>query len=250
MGTSASSTGPGSKSPLVPPWADDRPQEPLPTPKPKRFADFRRAIGQFIKSNDDQELRKGLRHYAGKSTGGGEIAARHMGSVTRTGGLLFDALIGRPVSSNERDVNLEELSGRNCEEVISIIAESLTPEDGDAAKIKKSMTLALAEALDGIEIFDDERITDDIIISTMINYLAEAIFLQMVNDLGKSWNKAKSPERTLEAEKRLQEVIKVVVDKHMDGKLSGDIRSFTRQQMIEIERQTIIDVWKEWETYE
>lgn len=33
MGTSQSSKGPGGGSPLVPPWADDQPQQPLPSPQ-------------------------------------------------------------------------------------------------------------------------------------------------------------------------------------------------------------------------
>ncbi len=37
MGTSQSSKGPGGGSPLVPPWADDQPQQPLPSPQERRF---------------------------------------------------------------------------------------------------------------------------------------------------------------------------------------------------------------------
>ena len=54
----------------------------------------------------------------------------------------------------------------------------------------------------------------------------------------------------MRAETDLRELIKVVVDKHMAPKLAGDVRTFTRQQMAQIERQAIIDAWKEWEDYQ
>ena len=46
MGTSQSSKGPGGGSPLVPPWADDQPQQPLPSPQERRFAPFRESLGK------------------------------------------------------------------------------------------------------------------------------------------------------------------------------------------------------------
>lgn len=84
----------------------------------------------------------------------------------------------------------------------------------------------------------------------MIGYLAESIFLQMVMDSDKSWNKADTPAQAMKAETELRELIKVVVDKHMAPKLSGNVRAINRQKMAQIERQAIIDAWKEWETYQ
>ncbi|MCB4689528.1 hypothetical protein LHL11_20000, partial [Escherichia coli] len=37
---------------------------------------------------------------------------------------------------------------------------------------------------------------------------------------------------------------------HMAPKLAGNIRSFTRNQMVKIERQAIIEAWQEWEAYQ
>ena len=54
----------------------------------------------------------------------------------------------------------------------------------------------------------------------------------------------------IHAEIELRELIKVVVDKHMAPKLAGNIRSFTRNQMVKIERQAIIEAWQEWEAYQ
>ncbi|MCI5208463.1 MAG: hypothetical protein D3910_06645 [Candidatus Electrothrix sp. ATG2] len=155
-----------------------------------------------------------------------------------------------PAESGEARVNLDNLSGLPCDLAISAITNALTPENGDSDKIRTAMNHALVEALDGIETFDPQSITGDVIVDTMISYLSESIFLQIVSDAGKAWNKAETPIQTMRAETELQELIKVVVDKHMAPKLTGNVRSLSREQMIQIERQAVIDVWEEWEAYQ
>jgi len=250
MGTSQSSTGPGSSSPLVPPWADDQPQQPQIEPEPARFKAFRESLGRFVASGDQSDLRSAVGHYARKASGGSGNAARRLGSVTQSGARLFGALTGVPAGPGETTVDLGSLAGLPCELAISAITQAFTTEDGDSDKIRAAMNHALVEALDGVETFDPECITDGVIVDTMIGYLAESIFLQMVMDSDKAWNKADTPAQAIRAETDLRELIEVVVDKHMAPKLSGNIRTFTRQQMAQIERQAIVDAWKEWEAYQ
>jgi len=249
MGTSQSSTGPGGGSPLVPPWADDEPEQPLPSPQQARFKPFRQSLGIFVSGGDRNDLQRAVGHYARKASGGSGSAVRRMGSVTQAGGSLFGTLSGIPAGPGEARVDLGSLSGLPCETAISAITQALTPEDGDSDKIRTAMNHALVEALDGVETFDPQFITDDVIVDTMIGYLAESIFLQIVMDAGKAWNKAETPAQAMRAETDLQELIKVVVDKHLAPKLAGNARSFSREQMVQIERQAVIEVWKEWETY-
>ena len=250
MGTSQSSTGPGGSSPLVPPWADDQPQQPQITPQPARFMAFRQSLGRFVSGGDRSDLKSAVGHYSRKASGGSGSAARRMGSVTQAGAGLFGALSGVPAGSGESSVDLGSLAGLPCELAISAITQALTTEDGDSEKIRAAMNHALVEALDGVEIFDPECITDDVIVDTMIGYLAECIFLQMVMDSNKAWNKADTSAQAMRAETDLRELIKVVVDTHMAPKLAGNVHTFTRQKMAQIERQAIIDVWKEWEAYQ
>jgi hypothetical protein len=249
MGTSQSSTGPGGGSPLVPPWADDQPQKPQTTPQPARFMAFRQSLGKFVSGGDRNDLKSAVGYYARKSSGGGGNAARRMGSVAQAGAGLFGALAGVPAAPGESSVDLSSLAGLPCELAISAITQALTTEDGDSDKIRAAMNYALVEALDGVETFDPQCITDDVIIDTMIGYLTESIFLQMVMDSDKAWNKADTPAQAIRAETDLREVIKVVVDKNMAPKLVGNVRNVSRQKMVQIERQAIIDAWKEWEAY-
>lgn len=252
MGTSQSSPGPGGGSPLVPPWADDQPQQPLPSPEPARFKPFRQSLGSFVNSGDHDKLKSALGHYARKGTGGGGTASRRMGSVTQAGARLFGALTGSEAfgAPGEQAINLNDLTGQPCDEAIAAITQALSTEDGDADKIRAAMNHALVEALDGVEIFDPSCITDDVVVDTMIGYLAESVFLQIVMDAGKAWNKADTVDKALRAEDDLREVVKVVVDKCMAPRFAGKGRSFTRNEIIQMEKQVIREVWSEWEGYQ
>ena len=252
MGTSQSSPGPGKGSPLVPPWADDQSQQPVPDPQPRRFAPFRQSLGKYINNRSRDDLKSALKHYANKGSGGGSAASRKLGSVNQAGAGLLGVLTGGEQISvpGEGNFSLDDLAGQSCEVVIAKITNALTSSDGDTDKIRAAMNHALIDALDGIEVFDPNSITDDVIVDTMIGYLAESIFLQIVLDAGNAWNKAENAQQELNAENDLREFIKVVVDKHMEPKLGADIRTFSPSKMIEIERQVIKDVWAEWENYQ
>jgi hypothetical protein len=250
MGTSQSSTGPGSRSPLVPPWADDKPEQPLPLPTPARFKSFRRSLGSYISNNERSQLNEAVAHYARTASGGSESVARRLGKITKAGANLFYVLNGATPSPGDSPIDLKSLLGLPCEQAISIIAQALTPEDGDKDKICSAMQHALIEALDGIDTFDTQSITDDVLINIMIGYLSESIFLQIVMDAGRAWNRAKTSTQALQAELALRELIKVVVDKYMEPKLNGNIRSFSRSQMFQLERDVIVNVWKEWAAYQ
>jgi hypothetical protein len=252
MGTSQSSSGPGGSSPLVPPWADDEPQKPLPTPPSARFAPFRRSLGRFLKTNNQSDLRSALSHYASKGTGGGDLASRRLGSVTNAGATLYGMLSSLAESKVPPDVliDLDNLKGQPCDIAIDIITRSLATNDGDTEKIRVAMNHALVEALDGIAVFDPTNITDDIIITIMINYLSEAVFLQIVMDAGKAWTNAETATQAVTAENTLRELIKVIVDKNMAPRLKKNTRTFTKQEMKTLQREVIKIAWKEWEGYQ
>lgn len=250
MGTSQSSPGPGGSSPLVPPWADNQPELPLLSPLPSRFKPFRQSLGDFVKSGNRSDLRHAVGHYARKASGGGSSAVRRLGSVTQAGGNLFGVLTGAPTAPGEPSVDLASLAGLPCETAISAISHALSPEDGDSEKVRSAINHALAEALDGVETFDPDAITDDVIANTMIVYLAESIFLQIVMDSRNAWNKAETPKQAIQAETELRELIKVVVDKYMGPAVSENVRSINQTEMIRIEREAIGEIWTEWESYQ
>lgn len=248
MGTSQSNPGPGNGTPLVPPWADDEPDRPLPLPDPNRFRSFRTSLGHFVKTGNRDNLISAVVSYANKSSGGGGVASRRLGAVNEAGANLFIALGGIAGGSMPgQDPNfLHDLVGKPCELAIAAIVEALTPENGDADKIRAAMNDALIEALDGIEVFDLNVITDELIVNIMISYLSECVFLQMVGDAGDAWKKAESPSRETAASEDLKELVKVVVDKYMAPKFGDNVRGVTKNELLQIEKQVIQEVWNEW----
>lgn len=250
MGTSQSHPGSGGSSPLVPPWADDQPQQTLPSPEPARFKPFRQAFGGFVCSSDDSKLKSALGHYARKGTGGGSVAVRKFGSTTKAGGALHGFLTGGNVTFDGNTINLASLSGIPCDIAINKISQLFTANGGDGDKVSLAMDNALTEALDGIATFNLNAITDDVIINVMISYLSESIFLQIVQDAGRAWNKAEIPSQIVKAENALREMIKVTVDGHLANQLKGNIRSITATGMTQIQRAVIGSVWSDWEAYQ
>lgn len=250
MGTSQSHPGSGGSSPFVPPWADDQPQQTLPSPAPVRFKPFRQRFGSFVSSGDNSKLKSALGHYARKGTGGSSTAARRFGSTTKAGGALHGFLTGGNVTFDGNTINLGSLSGISCDIAINRISQLFASNEGDSDKISLAMDNALAEALDGITVFNPNAITDEIIIDVMICYLSESIFLQIVQDAGKAWNKAETPSQMIAAENDLREMIKVTVDGHFADKLKENVRSISAAQMTEIQRNVIDSVWSDWEEYQ
>ena len=252
MGTSQSNPGPNGSSPLVPPWADDEPEKPLPPPPERRFQQFRRNLGDFVQLGSSSSLHSALGHYSRHTYGSGSVASRRLGSVTSAGAGLYQALSGGQVAGyrdDEPSFDWSSFTGKSTLEAISGLVDFLTPQNGDADKIRSSMHQALADALDGMPIFDLTRITGDVIINTMIGFLSESIFLQIVSDAGKSWTRADTALQQVRAENSLRELVKVVVDKKMAPKLSGSSGSLSRNDVITIHRQVIAEIWMEWGRY-
>ncbi|PSB59619.1 Qat anti-phage system associated protein QatB [Chamaesiphon polymorphus] len=249
MGTSQSSPGAGNKSPLVPPWADDRPEQPLPNSPPQRFTKFRRDIGNFVETGNRSSLKSALKQYASRGTGGASNASRRLGNITKAGASLYGLLTQSSEISQELGWSLSSLAGISCEVAIEKITQSLIASEGDSDKVRVAMNHALVEALDGLTEFDPNAITSDIIINTMIAYLTDCIFLQVLQDAGRAWSKAGTQIQAIKAENDLREVIKVSVDAAMAPLFNENPKPLTRSQTIELQRSVIETVWLEWESY-
>jgi hypothetical protein len=249
MGTSQSSKGPSSDVSLVPPWADDEPHKPLPAPIPGRFRQFRHSMTRYAKTGDKEQLKSALGHYARTSTGGASVAVRRFGNVIKAGSSLLGLLSTGQTQPNEPIINLEQLSGKTIEEAISIIANTLTPLNGDGERIRTSINNALIAALDGITDINLSIMTNDILSSVIINYITENIFLDILLNSGNSFNNTRTLSEEIKMENTLHELIKVITDTKFAKKINGDIRSLSLSQITKLQRQVIIEVWQEWENF-
>ena len=252
MGTSQSNPGLNNTCPLVPSWAEDPNAPQLTTPtelSTKRFNGFRRSLGSYVSNGESRYLRKALKHYAKTATGGGGVAAQRMSKMTTAGGVLFDTLT-RQRTSGEHSIDITRLTGKPCDEAISEIVNSIVAVDADSDKVRAAMNEALCSALDGMETFDANHITKDILTKTMVYYLSESVFIFIVNDAGKSWNKVTMGEDDIQRENELRALIESVVERFMEPKLEDRAFSLSSSEIVAIEKEVIEEVWEEWENYQ
>ena len=248
MGTSTSSSGPGSNSPLVPPWADSDPDKPLETPPPQRFKQFRTELGKFAASGRNiNRLKRALGHYASTSTGGSAVGPRRFGSMADTGGTLaglFNEL--RDGGDGSRvGVHLPDLVGRSVDDVIDEIANALMPQNGDADKTRLALTRALSECLDGMESFDPSAIDDSMIIDMVVFYVGDFVFQQILLDSNKAFQRCETASEQISAENDLYELVSSAVDRHLRDHLNrGELNPDNVRQ---VQLGALKEVWQEWE---
>ena len=246
MGTSQSSVGPNGRSPLLPAWVDDS-QATTQTPDPQRLKGLRQAIGRAIGGGGREDVRKALGHYARKAIGGKHTSVQRLGKITQAGAGLFE--IFSDSLQQQCSVNLNSLNGQSCDEVINQITELLAGHHGDSDKIRSAMNIALSEALEGMTTFDEHSISVEVIAKMMICYLTESIFLQIVHDAGKAWNKGGDLVQISNVENDLRQLVHEVVDITLAPKFTDDVCQLTTEQMQEIQNQVILEIWEEWENY-
>jgi hypothetical protein len=172
MGTSQSSDGPGPGVPLVPPWTPAAPQDPVPPAPPpgapdvppgipptdgvppappaeRRFGGVRTSLGNFARSGDGRDLRRGLGHYVRNGYGGSNFATQRFGGTAQTAGSLGHALYSTAQGNADAPVDAAALAGRSTEEIASAIIEAVRPIDGtqDAEAERASIHDAMSELL-------------------------------------------------------------------------------------------------------
>jgi len=169
VGTSQSSNGSPSGTPMVPPWTPDVPssQQPdtgadgdapndypntdtthptdgneapdssgskgSPIAPPSRFAGARRNIGTYARTGDSSSMKKGLGQYVRKGYGGSTTATRRLASTATTAQSLFSALStgnNNSYSGEGGALDPAALSGKTAYEVMDIIVEAVAPVDG------------------------------------------------------------------------------------------------------------------------
>lgn len=250
MGTSTSSKGPSGNSPFVPSWVDTEGQPPLPEPMPQRFKDFRTNLGRFVSSGDRAYLRAAVGSYAGGATGGSAAGPARFGSMAQTGGALFGAMAALREGGSPNGLDLAQLNGQDTDIAIDMIVQALAPKDGDSDRVRVAMNEALAECLDGYEEFDFENISDEMLVQMMVVYVTKCVFGQVVLDSNEAFAKADTPLKVEQAEKDLYSLVESVTDKHMRPLLSGNLKSFSNDQVQKIQLAAIREVWSEWELYQ
>lgn len=249
MGTSSSSKGPGSKSPLIPPHADTSPEKPVPEPTGHRFRGFRTDFGRAVAAGGGS-FSGAIRKYARTATGGSSVGPRGFGPAYQAGASLvgvLDDLSGGGTGLESTGIDLSALAGQPIDVAAQEIANALAPDNPDADQITAAIQEAMAEVLGEQEAFDPSAISDDAITALLVEYLSQIVFQRIAGDAGDAWKKCPSPERTVEKETELLELVRVAIDTHMSPRLAEGIADLTKGELATLQEQALCDVWEEWE---
>lgn len=180
MGTSTSSTGPGAGVPMVPAWAPPAPpalpdtdvprDEPeaapdgapgapnAPDPAPpapgiapeRRFLPTRRALGDYGRNGNRDDLRRALGNYVKRGYGGSATAAQRMSGTATTAGIMGGVLAA--LASNAPHMGLDRalLSTMDADQLLDAVVESVRVVDGtqDAEAERRCIRDALTETLE------------------------------------------------------------------------------------------------------
>ena len=152
-------------APPAPPAVPPPGLQPPPIAPEKRFGGVRTSLGNFARSGDGRDLRRGLGHYVRGGYGGSNTATMRFGSTAQTAGSLGHALSSAASGAVDAPINSAALSGRSTEEIATAIIEAVRPVDGtqdaeaERAAIHDAMSVLLTEFPDAdlLNLSDVER---------------------------------------------------------------------------------------------
>lgn len=245
MGTSASSKGPNSRSPLVPPWADATPGAPVPQPEGQRFRGFRTEFGK-VAAGSGGSIAKALQKYASAATGGSSVGPRRFGPAYTAGANFARALAGAPVQTDSGTFNLAALAGQPMDQAAQAIAEALAPDNADSDQVRSAIQESLAEVLGDDATFDPAAITPDQIVAMLVEFFSRILFQEISAAAGEAWKKAPNVERSTATENDLLEIVRAAMDAHLSPRLTGDLSTLSRDQIAALEQAALADIWQAW----
>ncbi|WP_406867894.1 Qat anti-phage system associated protein QatB [Paraburkholderia fungorum] len=256
MGTSTSSTGPGSGVSLDPPWLDDvvgdigkgsavTPSDAVPadsTAAPMgnapsaRYGDARREFGKFAKTGNTEHLRKAIGHYSHRGSGGASAAASRMRISTSAGAALFSFLnaISQGTSAEARKwVDALRATNPSADDVVDAIIRELAPPGGsaDEESFRDAMDFALSEFIKEDPTIDPLNMGVNDIWELMKGYLATEAANRLCFDLGPIFESSQLDPRTaVIREREMRRFLKNEIGAHVDL-LKGNSANPTRSQL-------------------
>lgn len=215
MGTSTSSSGPGSGISFDPPWLDtpngaedggsgEGGQTPSTDPQPprlapeRRFSNARRDLGRFIRSGDTDALRRGLGSYSKTGMGGAARLSARMGATTQAGagllGMLQATRSGADPAISQWVTNLLA-TNPSPSDIADAIVDMVASGGGtaDEEALKDCMAEAFSELLaiePGLNLLN---MTDNSLWSLMELFLGNAVCNRIEFDIGQMFEKASLP---------------------------------------------------------
>lgn len=257
MGTSGSSSGPGSGTPLVPTWLDEPEVGPLPggdkappdkaddpddagesaqtQPRPAierasapvRFQAARRDFSVFAGSggNDRGALRRAVRSYVRSGVGGSARATRRMGASRAAAGGVLAVMRGFQrdgIDATLRRLNLGNLAGRSGADILLGLTDVICRDGSsiDEAIARDAWLETIAE-LDRLGIEDLDGLSTQQIQEVFLTFIAHSIETLLFQTIGINGLRMATDLTAIEAfEAQLREYIRRGVHDSFTSNLS------------------------------
>lgn len=258
MGTSGSSNGPGPGVPFDPPWLDDieseqagdeqaqndqrpddtgtgdgqqPPAEPPGMPQevapPRRFANARRALRDFVRTGSEDAFRRAVGHYSRTGMGGSRNAATRMRTSARIAANAFGFLQAAREKTDSAIKNwVESLTARNAsaQEIADEILKHTTPTGGsqDEVASQQSMAQATEDLLAKYPNIDLLNLNDNNIWELIESYLGYEAFYRLSLDIGQVFEKSSiSPRIRVTRMKEMRDYLKAELSAQVDALRRG-----------------------------
>lgn len=246
MGTSASSKGPGSGVSFDPPWLGDIdvpgvPAEttmeklvmPIMVAPPRRFANARRYMGDYVRTGDGESARKALGHYSKTGMGGAVNVARRMGTSTRSAVNYFNtfrSLRDNGTFSLSKEIRSLRERGADAQKVIDAIVRHIFPSGGsiDETACRNSGASALSDFLNKHKDADVCNLSDDEIWSLTADFLGNEAFSRAMIDMGQAMETQNlSPLDIVRRNNQMR--------RYIQSEISAQINEMRKQAEVEID---------------
>lgn len=281
MGTSGSSSGSGSNTPLVPSWLDEPDAGPLPggdgpgTPddgvgdqdqlpgdqdgdkrppiplaaQPDRFRGARTNFSRFAGSggSDRRALRRAVRDYVRSGTGGSGNAVRRMGPsrAAASNALgVFRGFLRDGVQEMLRRLNLESLSGRSVQDVFIGLTEVICRDGGPVDEaIARDAWLETIATLDQFGIDDLDRLSEDQVKEVFLSFIAHTVEARLYQEIGvNGFVFAEDLDDINEFDEQFRDYIERSVRDSFTGNLA-QLSDMSDQTIREVVHKTYRDAW-------
>jgi hypothetical protein len=281
MGTSGSSSGSGSNTPLVPSWLDGTDTDPLPgsdgqqTPhdgsddqgqppgdqnsdtrpplpppaQPERFRSARANFSRFAGSGggDGRALRRAVRDYVRSGTGGSGNAVQRMGPSRAAASkvlAVFRGLQRDGAQETLRRLNLESLSGRGVQDVFIGLTEVICRDGGPVDEaIARDAWLETIAVLDQFGIDDLDTLSTEQIQEIFLSFIAHTVEARLYQEIGvNGFTFAEDLDDINEFDKQFRDYIERSVRDSFTGDLA-QLSNMSDRTVREIVDKTYRDAW-------
>jgi len=277
MGTSGSSSGSGSDTPLVPSWLDGPNTGPLPggdgpdapndgagdqgqppsekkppippAAQPERFRGARTNFSRFAGSggSDLKALRRAVRDYVRNGTGGSKNAVQRMGPSRAAASYalgVFRGIQRDGVQETLRRLNLENLSGRGVQEVFIGLTEVICRDGGSVDEaIARDAWLETIATLDQFGIDDLDTLSADQVKEVFLSFIAHTVEARLYQEIGVNGFEF---AENLDGIDGFDEQFRDYIDRTVRDSFTGDLAQLSKmsdQNIRDVVDKTYLEAW-------